>query len=221
VAAGAALAPWASGGSFEYANPYYDDWAGSTEATTAVVPTVLNYSEPIQVPTLAQVQNTDTVIVDDGMAYFDLARTNFMDGKYATAVSETVRALKLLPGDRTIHEFRALCLFAQKKYAEAAAALYAVVVGGPGWDWDTMSALYPDNDTYTQQLRALESYAKKHPRDAKAHFLLGYHYMVLDERDSAREEFSLAAKLQPKDRLSVQLAEALAPSAAAEPGDGE
>jgi hypothetical protein len=32
------------------------------------------------------------------------------------------KAIKLLPSDATLHEFRALTLFAQKKYKDAAAA---------------------------------------------------------------------------------------------------
>ncbi len=71
-----------------------------------------------------------------------------------------------------------------------------------------MSALYADTDTYTQQLRALEQFVKEHRKDAQGRFLLGYHYMVLNERDAAREQFRLAAEQQPKDKLSAQLADA-------------
>jgi tetratricopeptide (TPR) repeat protein len=224
LAAGA-LSSWGYGDSFQYANPYYEDWASTAatavDAVASAVPAALDYSTPIPVPTATQVSNTDVTIVDDGMAYFDRGRTYFMDGKYAEATAEAERAVKLLRGDRTIHEFRALCLFARKNYREAAATLYAVLVGGPGWDWDTMSALYPDNDTYTQQLRSLEKYAREHPRDAQAQFLLGYHYMVLDEREDAREAFAQASKLQPKDKLSAQLADALSAKAPAESSDRE
>ncbi len=225
LAAGA-LSSWADSGAFDYANPYYSDLASTVaesavDAAAAVVPAALDYSAPIPVPTAAQVSNTDDTIVDDGMAYFERGRSHFMDGKYAEATAEAERAVKLLRGDRTIHEFRALCLFARKKYREAAAALYAVLAAGPGWDWDTMSALYPDNDTYTQQLRALEKYARERPRDAQAQFLLGYHYMVLNEREDALGAFRQASKLQPKDKLSAQLAEALAEKAPAESRDRE
>jgi tetratricopeptide (TPR) repeat protein len=153
------------------------------------------------------------------MDYFKNARSYFMDGKYVEATAEAERALKVLPGDRTIHEFRALCLFARKRYKEAAAALYAVLAAGPGWDWKTMSALYPDNDTYTAQLRALEQYLKDNPTDPQGRFLLGYHYTVLDDRDSAAEQFRLAAKLQPKDKLSAQLADAMTAKAPARSSD--
>jgi tetratricopeptide (TPR) repeat protein len=208
--AGAALTPWAIGGAFEYANPYYEEPLATIE-----LPPVLDYSQPIAVPTAEEVGNTDEAIVGDSMDYFTQARSSFKSSKYTEATAETERALKLLPGDRTIHEFRALCLFARKRYQEAAAALYAVLAAGPGWDWKTMSALYPNNDTYTQQLRALERYVNENRKDAKGRFLLGYHYMVLNERDTARDQFRLAVERQPKDKLSAQLAEALAEKAPA------
>ena len=47
---------------------------------------------------------------------------------------------------------QALTLFAQRKYKDAASAIYAVLAAGPGWDWQTMSELYPDPEVYTKQL---------------------------------------------------------------------
>ena len=40
-----------------------------------------------------------------------------------------------------LHEFRGLTLFALGRYKEAAAADYAVLSAGPGWDWTTLSGL--------------------------------------------------------------------------------
>jgi hypothetical protein len=45
--------------------------------------------------------------------------------------------------------------------------------------------------------------------------------MVLNERDASAEQFRLAAKLQPKDTLSAQLADALAAKAPDESGGSE
>ncbi len=44
-----------------------------------------------------------------------------------------------MPNDAALHEFRALVLFALQRYDDAAAALYAVLTAGPGWDWATLS----------------------------------------------------------------------------------
>ena len=49
-----------------------------------------------------------------------------------------------MPNDPTLHEFRALVLFAQGQYDAAAATLYPVLNAGPGWDWTTLVGLYPE-----------------------------------------------------------------------------
>ena len=52
------------------------------------------------------------------------------------ALQKTDEALKTLPNDAAINEFRALCLFALKQYDQAAATLYAVLSAGPGLGLD-------------------------------------------------------------------------------------
>ena len=86
------------------------------------------------------------------MQTFDAARAAFKAGNYAEALQQTDQALKALPNDAAINEFRALCLFALKQYDQAAATLYAVLSAGPGWDWTTLSGLYPSVDVYTEQV---------------------------------------------------------------------
>jgi hypothetical protein len=102
-------------------------------------------------------------------------------------------------------------LFALKKYAESAATIHSVLAVGPGWDWKTLSGLYPDVDTYTVQLRALEAADDKHAKAADIHFLLGYHYLTCGFPDNAREEFRTASKLRPDDSVAASLAATLSP----------
>ncbi len=123
--------------------------------------------------------------------------------------------------DATLHEFRALTLFAQKKYKEAAAALYAVLSAGPGWDKDTMAALYPAGNAYTPQLRALEDYDRQHPNEGPGRFLLAYHYLVLGYKDQAVEQLRDVVRVQPKDQLSAALLKALTQADAAAPVRGQ
>ena len=75
-----------------------------------------------------------------------------MQSDYKTALAQVDQAIALVPNDTVLHEFRGLVLFAQERYQEAAAAEYAVLSAGPGWDWTTLSALYPDVEVYTAQL---------------------------------------------------------------------
>jgi hypothetical protein len=69
--------------------------------------------------------------------------------------------------------------------------------------------LYPDTTTYNLQLRDLKKYVRAHPDDAGAHFLLAYHFLVNDVRAPALKELRTAARLEPRDKLSVAIADAL------------
>jgi tetratricopeptide (TPR) repeat protein len=110
-----------------------------------------------------------------------------------------------MPRDTVVHEFRGLVLFALKKYPEAAAAVYAVLASGPGWNWTTMVGLYPNVDVYTAQLRELENFAKQNPKSADARFLLGYHYLTMGHEKNAAKQFQLALAQLPDDKLLKQL----------------
>src|SRR5262249_44978240 len=115
---------------------------------------------------------------------------------------------KDFPNDPAMHQFRALCLFALGNYQQASAAVHAILASGPGWDWTTMSSLYPDTDTYSNQLAALEKAAAAKPNDPALWFLLAYHYPTLDEAEAARDALAQARKLLPTDPLVAQLAQA-------------
>src|SRR5262249_61858288 len=97
---------------------------------------------------------------------FSDARDLYRSGKYAEAQTKVEQAIKELPSDATLHEFRSLTLFAQGNYKDAAAGLYAVLAAGPGWDWETMKYFYRTETTYTDQLRSLHDFVKTHPPSA-------------------------------------------------------
>jgi predicted Zn-dependent protease len=139
---------------------------------------------------------------------FDKARAAFKGGDYTTALQAIDEAIKGLPGDATLHEFRALVLFAQKKYKEAAEGVYAVLSVGPGMNWETMSGLYPDVDAYVGQLRALESYQREYREAGDGHFLLAYHYLVLGHTDQAVKQLEKFEKLFPSDKLAPEIVKA-------------
>ncbi len=136
---------------------------------------------------------------------FENARDLFSKGNYSGALEEIDKAGALAPKDPDIHQFRALCLFALKDYRSAAAALYAVLAAGPGWDWTTVSNMYPSTSAYTAQLRALEAYSEKNPNATDARFVLAYQYLVTGHNEQAIEELKIITKLQPNDQLAAQL----------------
>ncbi len=127
-------------------------------------------------------------------------------------MQSTDEAISFAPGDSTLHEFRALCLFALGRYGDAAGVLNPLLASGPGWDWSTMAGFYPDGDTYADQLRRLETYVEGSAEAADARLLLGYHYMVAGHIDEAYAMFDEAATLQPADRVAAQLRDLAASS---------
>ena len=196
--AGAALSaiPW-SWGYWPYYNPYY-------VAPIVDGGVVIDYSQPIVVAQPAVVQPAATA-EEQATPLLDAARAAFMQGDYKTALAQVDQAIALVPNDTVLHEFRGLVLFALGRYKEAAAADYAVLSAGPGWDWTTLSGLYPNVDVYTEQLRALEQYAKEHPAATEARFLLAEHYLTCGYTDAAAAQLKEVVRLNPKDQLSAQL----------------
>jgi tetratricopeptide (TPR) repeat protein len=191
-----------------YANPYYV--ATPVVNNVAVVqapPAVYDYSQPIDVAAAPP----EPTVAERSQATLDAAIAAFGAGDYAQATAMAEQALALTPDDPAIHEFRALALFAQGRYQEAASALYAVLTAGPGWNWSTMIGLYPDADAYTAQLRALEAAVSANPNSAPERFVLAYHYLVQSFPDAARAQFQAVAKLQPNDALAARFVELLTP----------
>jgi len=191
-----------------YSNPYSTETGESSDSSANAESQERNDSESSSEPSKEDAANSDkeTTAAKQCMEKAVLA---FKKGDYAEALSQCEQAIRLAPGNANVREFRALCHFAQGKYKDAAAALYAVLADGPGWDWKTLGSFYTNAKTYTKQLRALEAYVKEHPKDAAGRFVLAYHYLVLDERDAALNQLREVVKLQPKDNLSASILKAL------------
>jgi hypothetical protein len=66
---------------------------------------------------------------------FERTRVALYEGGYRSAQGLAGAALRSLPHDAVIHEYRALCQFALGGYRGVAATLNAVLAVGPGWDW--------------------------------------------------------------------------------------
>lgn len=204
---------WAFG-YYPYSNPYY------TGGTTVVDNSVYNYSQPLvmmpQEQTLSGDPNDTSPEPDvpqEVLDNFDKGRQEFYAGDYESALNSVNAAIKDMPNDAVLHEFRALTLFALGKYQEAAATLYLVLSAGPGWDWTTMIGLYPNVDVYTKQLRALEAARNANPDDAADHFVLAYQYLTAGHAEAAQREFEEVLKLNPQDELSARLLLELDPDA--------
>lgn len=190
---------WAYGfGYWGYENPYY------VETYPIADDYVLDYSQPLVVET-APAEAAPADAPQPGVADFDSARVAFYQGDYDAALASTNKALAALPHDPVIHEFRALVLFAQGKYDEAAAALHSVLAVGPGWDWTTLSSLYPSVDVYTKQLRALESTVKAQPNALAPRFVVAYHYITTGNKDAAVNQLQQLHAKTPNDKVVAEL----------------
>jgi tetratricopeptide (TPR) repeat protein len=223
---------WGTGADYSYSNPF---WATGSVVTSSA----LDYSQPVQVPVVDNASyasqasyaptegdtTADTAVADsqdaqpakaevppEATEHFDQAREAFKQEDYDRALKEVEQAIELLPKDTTLHEFRALVLFAQGKYKDAAAGIYAVLAVGPGWNWQTLSGLYANPDTYTKQLRALESYVRNNPQATDGHFLLAYQYLVIGSVPEAVTQLKDFEKLVPTDQLVPELVKAFTES---------
>lgn len=215
-------APCFSWGYANYVNPYFVPgvvpW-GSSVTVLALDPVVsaigmtggdqvvFDYSQPIGVQ--AQAAPAEPAADQEALAVFERARSAFKAGEYEQALRLTDQALRRLPTDATLHEFRALTLFALGRYAEAAGVLHAVLAVGPGWDWPTLIGLYSGIATYTEQVRALEAYRDAHREESAPRFVLAYHYLTQGHKDATIAELREVVRLQPNDALSAQLLESL------------
>jgi tetratricopeptide (TPR) repeat protein len=186
----------------DYSNPYSTMAVAAQPAATTVV---YDYSQPINVAAAPP----DSSVADSTEQVFSAARDAFKAGDYQRALDLSDQVLKQTPNVPVVHEFRALTLFAMKRYNEAAEADYAVLSAGPGWNWSTLVGLYPNVDVYTDQLRSLEAQVKSNPNDPSAEFLLGYHYMIQGHTEEAAGRFEKVTQLVPKDELSASFVKAL------------
>ena len=203
-------------GTEDYVNPYYVEPA-AVDATyayyaPATIPVTVTTAEAPAAPS-----GLPAGVSSEGMQKLEAARASFLVGQYQQALAATNAAIKSMPNDAVAHEFRALCLFALGNYKEAAATLHPVLAVGPGWDWTTMSSLYPSPDVYTGQLRALEAAVTKTPSAADLRFLLGYHYLACGHTDNAKVMFGEVKNLAPNDMVTTQLTKMLGGPAANAP----
>ena len=104
---GSGLYNWGYG---SYYNPYYYS-APSTIIVNQPVAggqPLYDYSQPLD----TTAPPPEESVASAATSIFDEARAAFMAGDYPTALQKTDMSLVKMPNDPTIHEFRALVLFA-------------------------------------------------------------------------------------------------------------
>jgi tetratricopeptide (TPR) repeat protein len=192
-------------GYWPYSNPYVRPGDSHNAPLVAGQLAIDDYTHPLS----AQGAPPDQAAAAQAMSSFVTARQAFKSGDYRRALEWVHSALQSTPDDPILHEFRALTLFALKRYDEAAPALYAVLSVEPGWDWTTLIGLYGNPATYAQQIQALETFKAQNPQAAPARFVLAYLYLTEEHAGAALEQLMLARALSPSDALSTHLIEQL------------
>ncbi len=191
-------------GYFEFDNPFND---GSDEVDPAPRDT-LDDSRPVDV---AAAPPNETLL-HDALDRFHEAREAFRREDFTQALKLTDASLRKMPNDPTLHQFRALTLMTLHRYREAASTLHAVIAVVPGWDWTTLTNLYAHPETYTRQLRILETYADENPRSAAARFLLACQYFTTGYDAAALGQLRIVRAIQPDNQLVAQLIQEFQPS---------
>ena len=121
-----------------------------------------------------------------GDQFFNEALAAFRQRQYGEAARLGEHAAIEMPGDARVHALLAQSLLALNNYRGAAMEAHAASAGGTGIDWPTLYGFYNNLDTYTAQLRSLETYSRQNPNNADAHFLLGFEYKTLGHAEPAR-----------------------------------
>lgn len=193
-----------------YSNPYYINSYGSYGNYSYLQPIPVSYNASFVVA--ENDPNSADAVLNNAVAAFQ-------QNDYDAALDITNKGLAQHPDDAVLHEFRSLVLFAKHDYQQSAATIHSVLAVGPGWDWTTLSSLYSNVGTYTEQLRALEAFTKANPQDAASRFLLGYHYMTCGHPDAAARSLQQVVKLMPGDRVAVDVLKMVSAPEAAKPGE--
>ena len=212
---GSSLYNW---GYSSYVNPYYSYVPQSTvivqqqpntvvveQPTQTVVAQPYDYSRPLNTEAAQPARD----VADPALTTFEKARESYIAGNYDAALTGVNKALEALPNDAVMHEFRGLTLFSLGRYGEASATIYPVLAVQPGMDWTSLSSLYSNVDTFTNQLRKLEGYRDANPDNPAARFLRSYLYLSMGYRDQAKIELGRLVQLQPNDTVSAGLLKVL------------
>ncbi len=186
-----------------YVNPFF-----ARPSSTTVQ--YYDYSQPLAVPEPTYREtDQDLIRSERAMVYFDQARVAFRGGDYRRANELVDDAIRQLPNDPTLHQFRALVLFSTARYNASAAAIYSVLAVSPGWDGETIGKLYGSPMDYLSQVETLKQFVVEHPRSVDAQFLLAYHLILTGEFDQARVLLQGVAEANPNDRIVQNLLAAM------------
>ena len=211
----AALPSWGYDYGYSYANPYYVESA--TPAYDYSEPIVINTYNTPSADASAEASPQQAVAQESpqtagGYQLFDRAREAFKQGNYDQALALDEQAIQSIPDDPVLHEFGAMCLFAQGNYARAAAVLNALLAVAPGMDWATMSSLYPVGGYLHPPTPSVgEPHQSRIPTMRRPVSCSPITTWLPGTRENAINELKAVVARQPGDQIAARMLEALEP----------
>ena len=127
----------------------------------------------------------------------------FQAGQYQQALRDWRHAMVDDPNNGGVVLLMSQALFALGQYNDSAGAVQMAMQMLPENEWGTVGTnytqLYPNIQSYTDELKSLEKARDAKPDDPAIRFLLGYHFGYLGYPQQAVRELDKALDLQPKD----------------------
>ncbi len=186
----------AGGGPGESSHYYapYGDISGNDAAAHATVSSASKAAE-----------STPQQIASEGSEFYTQGLAAFRAGNYGNASRLAAHAAIDEPRNPEVHVLAMLGLFAMGDYRGSAMEAHAVAAISHIPDWAKLYSIYQNPQPYTDQLRKLEKFVDQHPTAAEGRFLLGFQYMMIGQKNAARDEFLAAVRLTPRDKLADKL----------------
>ncbi len=161
-------------------------------------------TQPATQPVVVTPQPAVSPAVSRAKNKTDVARAYFKTHQYSDAQRHLDEVVKLVPRDTNAFQFRSLVLFAQGKYGDAAADAYDSIGLGNTWTAEVLDSIYPSADRYHQHLAQLKKETGTSP-SMQNHFLLAYHFLMLNDLASGKAELEQVLVLQPEEPLTTKL----------------
>jgi thioredoxin-like negative regulator of GroEL len=146
--------------------------------------------------------------------YVVAGEQEFKVGQYAKAAQFWQHAMVDDPRNGAVLLLMSQSLFAQGNYRDAAGATQMAMQALPESEWGNViqkrADIYGNPDEYMAQLKSLEQAKVADPNDPSLHFLLGFHYGWLGQKEQALGELDKTLELQPQDEGARKIREVLA-----------
>ena len=176
--------------------------------TPAPMPVVDPVVTPVPAPPVAaEIPSIEETKATLARALVEKAKNAFAEQDYEQCADTVSEVLKLMPEDADAYQFRSLAYFALEDFEKSAADAYDSFRFGNAWTWSTLVSIYPagKDARYTNQLRSLEKMSRSDAQTMSTHFLLAYHYIVLNHLPQAERELNKVLTISAEEPLSKQL----------------